>query len=90
MSNMIYSLRDSLKAYITLHTYGQLWLVPYGYASNTYPPDYQQLVSFIDRQLSINYRLIKFFSLMLPNLEKLLCKKFMEANIQSKILPNCV
>jgi hypothetical protein len=35
---------DTLKAYITLHCYGQDILYPWGYAKNTYTPDVADLV----------------------------------------------
>jgi len=47
MANWIQRLADhnNLKAMITLHTFGQLWLVPYGYTSPpVYPPDYDELL----------------------------------------------
>lgn len=49
MANWIQRLKDNnnLQAMITLHTYSQLWLVPYGYVTPpVYPPDYDQLVNF--------------------------------------------
>lgn len=48
MADWIQRLKDNnnLQAMITLHTFGQLWLVPYGYTSPpVYPPDYDELVS---------------------------------------------
>jgi len=47
MSTMIQRLttQNNLQAMITLHTFGQLWLVPYGYTSPpVYPPDYNELL----------------------------------------------
>lgn len=45
LSNFILSRNKTLKAYITLHSYGQYWLVPYGHVSPTvYPSDYNELV----------------------------------------------
>jgi hypothetical protein len=37
--------KDVLKAMITLHSYSEDYLYPYGYAENTYPPDVEELVS---------------------------------------------
>lgn len=38
--------KRNLQAMITLHSYGQLWLVPYGYTlPPDYPSDYDDLVS---------------------------------------------
>jgi hypothetical protein len=45
ISTKIMGLKDSLKAYLTLHSYGQWWLVPYGYIDPAvFPPDYQELL----------------------------------------------
>lgn len=45
MADYIYANRSVIKALITLHTYGQFWSIPYGYASPpVYPPDYDELV----------------------------------------------
>jgi len=33
----------TIKAYLTLHSYGQDWIYPWGYAQNTYPPDVAEL-----------------------------------------------
>lgn len=49
MATWIQRLKDqnNLQAMLTLHTFGQLWLVPYGYAKPPeFPPDYDELVSF--------------------------------------------
>uniref|UniRef100_A0A1I8ERA5 Peptidase M14 domain-containing protein n=1 Tax=Wuchereria bancrofti TaxID=6293 RepID=A0A1I8ERA5_WUCBA len=37
------SLRNRIKAYITLHTYSQLWIYPYSHAANTYSSDVDDL-----------------------------------------------
>ncbi|CAJ0582882.1 unnamed protein product, partial [Mesorhabditis spiculigera] len=36
--------KDRIKAYVTLHSYGQNWVYPWGYASHTYPADVQDLI----------------------------------------------
>ncbi|KAK6107080.1 Zinc carboxypeptidase family protein [Brugia pahangi] len=36
-------LREQIKAYITLHTYSQLWIYPYSHAANTYSSDIDEL-----------------------------------------------
>lgn len=41
----ILRLRHQIKAYISLHTYSQLWIYPYSNARNVYPPDFNDLVS---------------------------------------------
>uniref|UniRef100_A0A915J6Y2 Peptidase M14 carboxypeptidase A domain-containing protein n=1 Tax=Romanomermis culicivorax TaxID=13658 RepID=A0A915J6Y2_ROMCU len=43
LSKWIYGLKGQLLSYITLHSYGQMWLIPYGYARNIYAPDFDQL-----------------------------------------------
>ncbi|EJW79307.1 hypothetical protein WUBG_09783, partial [Wuchereria bancrofti] len=37
--------RGRIDAFITLHTYSQLWIHPYGHRKDTYPGDIQDLVS---------------------------------------------
>jgi len=37
------SRRDRLKLYIALHSYSQLWLIPWGYTKE-HPADYNDLV----------------------------------------------
>jgi hypothetical protein len=45
MSEAILARKDQVKAYLTLHSYGQWWLVPYGYIDPpVYPPDYDELL----------------------------------------------
>jgi len=34
--------RDKLKAFLTIHTWGQYWLVPYGNQKGLYPPNFNQ------------------------------------------------
>jgi hypothetical protein len=34
---------STIKAYLTLHSYGQDWIYPWGYAVHTYPPDVADL-----------------------------------------------
>src|SRR5258708_935258 len=36
--------KHPVKAYITLHSYSQLWLIPYGHKKKTYPDDYDDLL----------------------------------------------
>jgi len=38
-SNFIYANKDTIKAYINFHSYGQLWMTPWGYTTDL-PPDY--------------------------------------------------
>lgn len=38
--DFVMSKRGSLKGFISLHSYSQLWLVPYGHQLHTYPDDY--------------------------------------------------
>ena len=43
LSSFIYSIRDSLKLYISLHSHGQYWLTPWGYTKR-FPEDYSDMV----------------------------------------------
>ena len=38
--------RPNVKAAISIHSYGQLWMSPYGYKSDT-PTDYEEMVATI-------------------------------------------
>jgi len=45
LADYINRLKDggvNLQAYISFHSYGQLWLLPWGYTAGAYPPDYAQ------------------------------------------------
>ena len=35
--------------YLTLHSYGQHWLIPYAYDVNTYPSDYNELKELAEK-----------------------------------------
>jgi murein tripeptide amidase MpaA len=51
--------RPNIKLYLTFHSYSQLWLVPYGYAQNKKPADYNELVQLASigkRALEATYR----------------------------------
>lgn len=37
--------RGRIDGFITLHTYSQIWIHPYGHRRDTYPGDIQDLVS---------------------------------------------
>jgi len=39
----------NIKAYVTLHSYSQDFLVPWGYAVNTYPPDFAELMALANQ-----------------------------------------
>jgi len=43
VSEFILARADNLKMYLTFHSYGQYWLIPYGYDVKTYPSDYNEL-----------------------------------------------
>ncbi len=43
-----------LNAYVSLHTYGQIWIHPYGHAKNTYPNDIQDLVRHFSAEAIIS------------------------------------
>jgi murein tripeptide amidase MpaA len=36
-------------SYITIHSYGQLWLLPWGHTQNTYPPDFAEIKALGDK-----------------------------------------
>jgi len=36
-------------SYITIHSYGQLWLLPWGHTQNTYPEDFAEIKALGDR-----------------------------------------
>ncbi|VDK66936.1 unnamed protein product [Gongylonema pulchrum] len=38
--------RGRIDAFVTLHTYSQIWIHPYGHRKDTYPGDVQDLVQF--------------------------------------------
>jgi carboxypeptidase A2 len=42
MSDFILSHKDEIKVYLTMHSYSQLWLVPWGYKTEK-PADYYDL-----------------------------------------------
>ncbi|VEL38643.1 unnamed protein product [Protopolystoma xenopodis] len=39
--------RSQLKLYLTVHSYGQLVLTPFGYTKHVYPKNFKQLVSLL-------------------------------------------
>jgi len=43
LANYLLSHNDTLKAYLTLHSYSDLFMYEYGYKPNTYPPDVDDL-----------------------------------------------
>ncbi|RWS15234.1 carboxypeptidase B-like protein [Dinothrombium tinctorium] len=45
MANFLTQNKDKIKIFLTLHSYSQLWLTPWGYTSQL-PSDYDNLVSF--------------------------------------------
>jgi len=46
VADLLFANNQSLKAMITTHTYGNVWLVPYGFClPTTYPPDYKELLA---------------------------------------------
>ncbi len=44
MSSYLLGLKDQLEIYLTLHSYGQYWLTPWGFTYQV-PPDYEDMVS---------------------------------------------
>ena len=45
LKNFLVPHNDTIKAYLTLHSYGEDILYPWGYATGCYPPDVNDLVS---------------------------------------------
>jgi hypothetical protein len=45
LSNFLVPRNGSIKAYLTLHSYGEDILYPWGYATGTYPPDVNDLIA---------------------------------------------
>jgi len=43
VSNLVFSKRANMKAFVTFHSYGQYILIPYGYDHNAYPADFADL-----------------------------------------------
>ncbi len=44
LANTVRRLRDNLDMYLTIHSFGQQILVPYGYATGARPPNYENMV----------------------------------------------
>ena len=52
LANYLNTTKDNIIAYVSLHTYGQFWLTPYGFTNK--PPDrYQELVQYLSKFLSV-------------------------------------
>ena len=45
--DQITAMKDNLKAYITMHSYSQLWMYPWGYTDDL-PADWKDLVSKVN------------------------------------------
>ncbi|XP_067947208.1 carboxypeptidase B-like [Watersipora subatra] len=45
MKQTLQNLGSRLKVFMTLHSYGQMWFVPYAWSRSAYPTDYNELVS---------------------------------------------
>lgn len=45
-------LQPRLKVYMTIHTYGQMWFIPYAWSRQAYPADYGKQVSTYSLQNS--------------------------------------
>ena len=43
ISDKVLELKATLKAFLTFHSYGQLWMTPYGYTHDE-PEHYQEMV----------------------------------------------
>lgn len=51
--------RGRIDAFVTLHTYSQLWIHPYGHRKDTYPGDIRELVSFVNFQFSESKQILQ-------------------------------
>ena len=51
MSNYLLSIRDQLSVYLSLHSYGQYWLTPWGFTYQV-PVDYDEMVGRPSNYLS--------------------------------------
>ena len=57
MRGALESLKSRLKVYMTLHSYGQMWFVPYAWSRVAFPQDYQNLVSVEFSSLGYQFNL---------------------------------
>ena len=57
MRGALESLKSRLKVYMTLHSYGQMWFVPYAWSRVAFPQDYQNLVSVEFSSLGYQFKL---------------------------------
>jgi murein tripeptide amidase MpaA len=54
LSQYLQANKDTIKGYLTMHSYGQDFLVPYGYSVPTvYPPDYNELLALANQMASV-------------------------------------
>lgn len=44
IAQTLQALKSRLKVYMTLHSYGQMWFVPYAWSRTAFPSDYNKLV----------------------------------------------
>lgn len=56
--------RNRIDGFVTLHTYSQIWIHPYGHRKDSYPGDVQDLVSWYLKHL------LAFYSTMLENVRQ--------------------
>lgn len=59
--NKLESIKKQVKLYLTLHSYGQYMLTPFGYKQGRYPATYQKLVSSQNIMLK-NHHIIHAFN----------------------------
>jgi len=45
VSNFLLANKDLIKAYVSLHSYSELWMYPWSYAAHTYTDDHQEYVA---------------------------------------------
>jgi len=45
VSNYLLANKDMIKAYVSLHTYSELWMYPWSYAAHTYTSDHSEYLA---------------------------------------------
>nr|XP_034178433.1 carboxypeptidase B-like [Osmia lignaria] len=54
MAEYILANKEKIRMYLTLHSYSQMWLVPWGYTYSK-PSDYSELVSAAKKAIGENF-----------------------------------
>ena len=71
LSDVMQAHKARLKLYLTVHSYGQVFLYPYGYSSTSRAPDHRQLVSSLLLSSHSPFSLILVLLNLLPILKGL-------------------